>query len=187
MLRKYDTIIIDEAHERSLNIDFLIGYLRELLPKRPDLKVIVTTATIDPESFARHFASADGTPAPVVEVSGRTYPVEIRYRPLVGEIEEDEDGETVESQRPGLPAGHQRRSRRARPRVRRRRARLPLRRDRDPGCRGCRSRPRTCRSPRSSRSTAGCRAPNSTGSSSRRRSPACGAASCSRRTSPRRA
>jgi ATP-dependent helicase HrpA len=97
MLRKYDTIIIDEAHERSLNIDFLIGYLRELLPKRPDLKVIVTSATIDPESFARHFASADGTPAPVVEVSGRTFPVEIRYRPLVGEIEEDEDGETVES------------------------------------------------------------------------------------------
>ncbi|WP_434056679.1 ATP-dependent RNA helicase HrpA [Leifsonia sp. McL0608] len=97
MLRKYDTIIIDEAHERSLNIDFLIGYLRELLPKRPDLKVIVTSATIDPESFARHFASADGTPAPVIEVSGRTFPVEVRYRPLVGEIEEDEDGETVES------------------------------------------------------------------------------------------
>ena len=97
MLLKYDTIIIDEAHERSLNIDFLIGYLRELLPKRPDLKVIVTSATIDPESFARHFAAADGTPAPVVEVSGRTFPVEIRYRPLVGEIEEDEDGETVES------------------------------------------------------------------------------------------
>ncbi len=97
MLRKYDTIIIDEAHERSLNIDFLIGYLRELLPKRPDLKVIVTSATIDPQSFARHFASADGTPAPIVEVSGRTFPVEIRYRPLVGEIEEDEDGERSES------------------------------------------------------------------------------------------
>ncbi|WP_348788362.1 ATP-dependent RNA helicase HrpA [Leifsonia sp. NPDC080035] len=92
LLRKYDTIIIDEAHERSLNIDFLLGYLRELLPKRPDLKVIITSATIDPESFAAHFAAADGTPAPIVEVSGRTFPVEIRYRPLVAEqLEEDED------------------------------------------------------------------------------------------------
>ncbi|GIT80468.1 ATP-dependent helicase [Leifsonia sp. LS1] len=91
LLRKYDTIIIDEAHERSLNIDFLLGYLRELLPKRPDLKVIITSATIDPESFAAHFAAADGTPAPIVEVSGRTFPVEIRYRPLVAEAMEDED------------------------------------------------------------------------------------------------
>src|SRR6478752_5319579 len=81
LLRKYDTIIIDEAHERSLNIDFLIGYLKTLLPKRPDLKVIVTSATIDPESFAKHFADAQGKPAPIIEVSGRTYPVEIRYRP----------------------------------------------------------------------------------------------------------
>ncbi|NNM45357.1 ATP-dependent RNA helicase HrpA [Knoellia koreensis] len=84
MLRKYDTIIIDEAHERSLNIDFILGYLKQLLPRRPDLKVVITSATIDPERFARHFANpATGEPAPIVEVSGRTYPVEIRYRPLV--------------------------------------------------------------------------------------------------------
>ena len=81
-LNAYDTIIIDEAHERSLNIDFLLGYLKQLLPKRPDLKVIITSATIDPQRFAQHFAAADGTPAPIIEVSGRTYPVEIRYRPL---------------------------------------------------------------------------------------------------------
>ncbi|KAB1657991.1 ATP-dependent RNA helicase HrpA [Pseudoclavibacter chungangensis] len=79
-LRAYDTIIIDEAHERSLNIDFLLGYLKRLLPKRPDLKVIVTSATIDPERFAAHFDDA-----PIIEVSGRTYPVEIRYRPLVAD------------------------------------------------------------------------------------------------------
>ena len=87
-LRAYDTIIIDEAHERSLNIDFLLGYLKTLLPRRPDLKVIITSATIDPESFAQHFADPrTGEPAPVVEVSGRTYPVEIRYRPLVERLE----------------------------------------------------------------------------------------------------
>ena len=82
-LRRYDTIIIDEAHERSLNIDFILGYLKQLLPRRPDLKVIITSATIDPQRFAEHFATADGTPAPIIEVSGRTFPVEIRYRPLV--------------------------------------------------------------------------------------------------------
>ena len=92
-LKKYDAIIIDEAHERSLTIDFLLGYLTQLLPRRPDLKVIITSATIDPESFARHFADAAGKPAPIIEVSGRTYPVEIRYRPLVAEVSEDEDGE----------------------------------------------------------------------------------------------
>ncbi len=86
-LRRYDTIIIDEAHERSLNIDFLLGYLKRLLPRRPDLKLIITSATIDVERFAEHFD------APVVEVSGRTYPVEVRYRPLVSEV--DEEGEVV--------------------------------------------------------------------------------------------
>ena len=94
-LKKYDTIIIDEAHERSLNIDFLLGYLRRLLPKRPDLKLIITSATIDPERFAQHFADRHGRPAPIIEVSGRTYPVEVRYRPLVELPESDEEGETV--------------------------------------------------------------------------------------------
>ena len=82
LLNAYDTIIIDEAHERSLNIDFLLGYLRQLLPKRPDLKVIVTSATIDANRFAEHFGSKD-RPAPVIEVSGRLYPVEVRYQPLL--------------------------------------------------------------------------------------------------------
>ena len=83
-LRRYDTIIIDEAHERSLNIDFILGYLKRLLPRRPDLKVIITSATIDPQRFADHFAAPD-RPVPVIEVSGRMYPVEVRYRPLVDE------------------------------------------------------------------------------------------------------
>ena len=95
-LRKYDTIIIDEAHERSLNIDFLLGYLKRLLPRRPDLKLIVTSATIDTARFAEHFSDArTGEPAPIIEVSGRTFPVEVRYRPLLELPESDEDGEPV--------------------------------------------------------------------------------------------
>ena len=85
LLMQYDTIIIDEAHERSLNIDFLLGYLKELLPRRPDLKIIITSATIDPERFSRHFNNA-----PIIEVSGRTYPVEVRYRPIVEEADDTE-------------------------------------------------------------------------------------------------
>jgi hypothetical protein len=150
MLRRYDTLIIDEAHERSLNIDFLLGYLKQLLPRRPDLKVIITSATIDPERFAEHFV-AD---APIVEVSGRTYPVEVRYRPW--------------SRRPGrrrargrADRDQVRRSRRGRraaaPRARRHPG-LPLRRAGDPRHRR-RAQPRsaTCATPRSCRCTRGCR------------------------------
>ena len=85
LLAAYDTLIIDEAHERSLNIDFLLGYLKTLLPRRPDLKVVVTSATLDAERFAKHFADAAGKPAPVIEVSGRLYPIEMRYRPVESE------------------------------------------------------------------------------------------------------
>ncbi len=91
-LEAYDTIIIDEAHERSLNIDFLLGYLRQLLPRRPELKVIVTSATIDPKRFADHFAMG-GKPAPIIEVSGRTYPVEVRYMPPESDDPDQRDQE----------------------------------------------------------------------------------------------
>ncbi|MER7150402.1 ATP-dependent RNA helicase HrpA [Streptomyces lydicus] len=106
-LRQYDTLIIDEAHERSLNIDFILGYLAQLLPRRPDLKIVITSATIDPERFARHFGSfatvGAGAPddgderpgAPIVEVSGRTYPVEVRYRPLLEEGGQDADRDQI--------------------------------------------------------------------------------------------
>ena len=89
-LREYDTLIIDEAHERSLNIDFILGYLKQLLPQRPDLKIIITSATIEPGRFAEHFATEE-RPVPIIEVSGRTYPVEIRYRPLVVDDEDEAD------------------------------------------------------------------------------------------------
>ena len=92
-LQNYDTLIIDEAHERSLNIDFILGYLKQLLPKRPDLKIIITSATIDPERFAKHFINA-----PIIEVSGRTYPVEVRYRPL----NSDEENETKKDQQQAI-------------------------------------------------------------------------------------
>src|SRR6516165_7811836 len=119
-LLRYDTLIIDEAHERSLNIDFILGYLKRLLPSRPDLKVIITSATIDPERFSKHFAGGESRQqgggaesgkqsgdAPVIEVSGRTYPVEVRYRPLTGPASVGPSGpEPGSAGRPGAdPAG----------------------------------------------------------------------------------
>ncbi|MGP5151741.1 ATP-dependent RNA helicase HrpA [Glutamicibacter ardleyensis] len=110
LLKKYSAIIIDEAHERSLNIDFLLGYLKEILPKRPDFKLIITSATIDPQRFATHFGtlldSGEVDPAPIIEVSGRTFPVEIRYRPLEASTEElsDEDTTSLEDDRDPLDA-----------------------------------------------------------------------------------
>ncbi|MBM3455178.1 MAG: DEAD/DEAH box helicase, partial [Bacteroidetes bacterium] len=91
-LKQYDTIIIDEAHERSLNIDFLLGYLKQLTLRRPDLKIIITSASIDVESFSKHFNDA-----PIIEVSGRTYPVEIRYRPLEVKDEDDQEEKIEEA------------------------------------------------------------------------------------------
>ncbi|MCS6995777.1 MAG: ATP-dependent RNA helicase HrpA [Casimicrobiaceae bacterium] len=90
-LDAYDTIIIDEAHERSLNIDFLLGYLKQLLPRRPELRVIITSATIDAQRFAEHFSGPSGTPAPLVEVSGRSFPIEVRYRPVALEEQADDE------------------------------------------------------------------------------------------------
>lgn len=107
LLRKYNAIIIDEAHERSLNIDFILGYLKRILPQRPDLKIIITSATIDPERFAKHFGT-DESPSPIIEVSGRTFPVEIRYRPLSQpagrESEEDSSDDALEEDRDPLDA-----------------------------------------------------------------------------------
>lgn len=102
-LRAYDTLIIDEAHERSLNIDFILGYLARLLPRRPDLKLIITSATIDSARFAEHFADASGEPAPVVEVTGRTYPVEVRYRPLSPDDPSDDPDERPTAKGPARP------------------------------------------------------------------------------------
>jgi len=96
-LSRYEALIIDEAHERSLNIDFLLGYLKQLLVHRPDLKLVITSATLDPERFAQHFADRHGRPAPVLCVEGRSYPVEIRYRPLLGEDEDSRDRDLPEA------------------------------------------------------------------------------------------
>lgn len=110
LLRKYNAIIIDEAHERSLNIDFILGYLKRILPQRPDLKIIITSATIDPERFAKHFGSEEA-PSPIIEVSGRTFPVEIRYRPLSqppggasGDDEDNSSDDELEEDRDPLDA-----------------------------------------------------------------------------------
>ena len=169
-LSRYDTLIIDEAHERSLNIDFILGYLTQLLPRRPDLKVVITSATIDTERFAAHFD------APVVEVSGRSYPVEIRYRPVVDPDDPDSDPDRDEIEAIGDAVA-------------------------EAAARGAAatsscSCPASARSatpptgwpsgisatPRSSRSTPGSRPPSSTASSPR----IPGTGSCSPRTSPRR-
>ena len=97
-LNAYDTLIIDEAHERSLNIDFLLGYLRQLLPKRPDLKVIITSATLDVDRFSRHFADA-----PIIQVQGRTFPVEVLYRPIMSDQVVSDEDDAFEDLEEALP------------------------------------------------------------------------------------
>ena len=144
LLRKYNAIIIDEAHERSLNIDFILGYLKRILPQRPDLKVIITSATIDPERFAKHFGT-DEEPAPIIEVSGRTFPVEIRYRPLSqpagGADDRERRGGRRTRGRPRPARCGVRRRRRARSGSPRRHPDLLLRRARNPRRRGGPQRP----------------------------------------------
>ena len=108
LLRQYDTLIIDEAHERSLNIDFLLGYLKQLLPRRPDLKLIITSATIDADRFAKHFEHA-GKAAPVIEVSGRLYPVEVRYRPVERPVEQGTQARAATSSTPGATRSREQR------------------------------------------------------------------------------
>jgi len=115
---QYDTLIIDEAHERSLNIDFLLGRLKQLLPKRPDLKVIITSATIDAARFADHFGTPD-RPAPVIEVAGRTYPVEVRYRPLIEDVDDDDDSDDVGEKSTEKPKRPDRPARRSEPDIQR--------------------------------------------------------------------
>ena len=151
MLARYDALIIDEAHERSLNIDFILGYLRQLLPRRPDLQVVVTSATIDTERFAHHFAR-DGVDAPIVEITGRTYPVEMRYRPPAPT--------TATRCRPSsTPSASSARGKRRRPGV-------PVRRAGDPRHRRRARSAGTAAASRCCRCTPGCRRPSSTGSSS---------------------
>ncbi len=190
-LLRYDTLIIDEAHERSLNVDFILGYLHRLLPSRPDLKVIITSATIDPERFAAHFSDGEST-TPVIEVSGRTYPVEVRYRPLLTDPDEDEASSAGKPRQPAAPVSKSRatRSRRSStastssaPKDRgtswsssaaSERSATPPTPWRDSG-------PGRATSLRSCRSTPGSRPPSSTGSSLSIKA----AASCWPRTSPR--